>query len=403
MDFSIHVDNVRKHYSLAHVEGKNAGGQILTRPGGAVDEKIAVDGISVDIVNGERLGIVGRNGAGKSTLLHMLAGLTQPTAGHISVRGKITAIMTLGIGLREQATGRENIYIDGEVQGKTRDEIDSVMDEIIDFAELNDFIDRPVRTYSTGMKSRLAFAMISCLEPEILIIDEALSAGDAHFANKATAKIRELCDRGKIVIIVSHSMNAIKTMCNRCLWIDQGRIVMDGSPEVVCSAYIDAVRGEDEAKLLERFKSEAGRELSSPGWSVDTLLLSQGNGATERVLVEAGENLNIHTRISASAYDRTTKVRQLITRLDGLSVVQFENTLTAPLKGNGIALKFEMNPLVLGPGVYRLEFSVWHQGLKQASRSVIFEVFTQSPPSGGRPLLLYPARVSARPVSVLNQ
>lgn len=400
MDFAIHVENVRKHYPLVAAEVKNLVGQDVSEPLAGGNAKIAVDGISLDITNGERLGIVGRNGAGKSTLLHMLAGLTQPTAGIINVRGKVTAIMTLGIGLREHATGRENIYIDGEVQGKTRAQIDGVIKEIIEFAELDDFIDLPVRTYSTGMKSRLAFAMISCLEPEILIIDEALSAGDAHFANKATAKIRELCERGKIVIIVSHSMNAIKTMCNRCLWIDQGRVVMDGPPEIVCAAYIDAVRGEDEARLLERFKSEAGKEVNSPGWQVVSLSLLQGDSSTERVLVEAGETLGIHTRISVAACDESTDLRLSVTRLDGLNVAQFGELAKPHCDGQQIALTFEMKPLVLGQGVYRLEAAIWHQGRLQANRSVIFEVFTQRPPAGGRPLLLYPSRVSARSVPV---
>lgn len=188
------------------------------------------------------------------------------------------------MGLREHASGRENIYIDGEVQGKSRVEIDAVIDEIIEFAELGEFIDMPVRTYSTGMKSRLAFAMISCLEPEILIIDEALSAGDAKFSAKATRKIQEICAKGRIVILVSHSMASIQSMCNRCLWIDQGKIVMDGLPDQVCKAYIDAVRSEDEAKLLERFRDEASTRFSLDGWDVDALYVLQGDTATQRVL-----------------------------------------------------------------------------------------------------------------------
>lgn len=403
MELSVNVDNVRKHYPLAAVDAKTIISDDTAEFSGDKHEKIAVDGISLHIPMGQRVGIVGRNGAGKSTFLHMLAGLTPPTSGTIHVQGNVTAVMTLGIGLREHVSGRENIYIDGEVQGKTRIQIDAVIDEIIAFAELGDFIELPVRTYSTGMKSRLAFAMISCLEPEILIIDEALSAGDAHFAHKATAKIRELCDRGKIVIIVSHSMNAIQTMCDRCLWIDQGRVVMDGAPNVVCAAYLDAVRGEDEARLLERFKSEAEQVFSQPGWRVDVLQLLQGESGTERMLLEAGEALSIRTRTEVAECDDTTSLALIVTRLDGLAVARFDLPARQHCIGSELRLVFMMTPLVLGQGVYRLEASVMHHGVQQATRSVIFEVFTQKPPSGGNPMLLYPSRVSARPAQVQVQ
>lgn len=396
MSLSIQVENLRKHYKLAKADSshESAGAGLES-----AQEKVAVDGVSLTIGMGERLGIVGRNGAGKSTLLHMIAGLSSPTSGVITVNGKITAIMTLGLGLREHASGRENVYIDGEVQGKTKAEIDAVIDQIIDFAELGEFIDFPVRTYSTGMKSRLAFAMISCLEPEILIIDEALSAGDAKFSQKATAKIREICAKGKIVIIVSHSMSAINDMCNRCLWIDQGRIVMDGTPKEVCDAYIDAVRGEDEARLLERFQSQAQERVTTPGWDIDTLALHQGGASAERVLIEAGEDLAIRTKILAPRTAAEVAVGLSITRLDGLVVLQEDTQVDAYRQDGVVRVQFGMCPVVLGQGVYRLELSVRESATERARRSMIFEVYTQTPPAGGRPLLLYPAHASASTLS----
>ncbi|WP_338880511.1 ABC transporter ATP-binding protein [Achromobacter veterisilvae] len=396
MSLSIQVENLRKNYKLGKLEPR------LESPGDeteAVQEKAAVDGVSLKIGMGERLGIVGRNGAGKSTLLHMIAGLSSPTSGSITVNGKVTAIMTLGLGLREHASGRENVYIDGEVQGKTKAEIDAVIGEIIDFAELGEFIDFPVRTYSTGMKSRLAFAMISYLEPEILIIDEALSAGDAKFSQKATAKIREICAKGKIVIIVSHSMSAINDMCNRCLWIDQGRIVMDGTPKEVCDAYIDAVRGEDEARLLERFKSQALERVATSGWDIETLALRQGGTAAERVLIEAGEDLAIRTKILAPHAAAETVVGLSVTRLDGLVVLQEDTRVDAYRENGVVRVQFGMLPVVLGQGVYRLEISAREGVTVRARRSMIFEVYTQTPPSGGKPLLLYPAQASASTLS----
>ena len=228
----------------------------------------AVDGVSLEIANGERVGIIGRNGAGKSTLLHLIAGITTPSSGSIDVTGKVTAVMTLGIGLREEATGRENIYLDGEVQGVARSHIDAALDDVISFSDLGKFIDYPVRTYSTGMKARLAFSMITHLEPEILIIDEALSAGDAAFSAKATRRIKELCKRGKIVIVVSHGMGTINDICNRCLWMDAGRIEMDGKPVDVTQAYIEAVREADEKALLEKFGRDTGCRSLLTGWTL---------------------------------------------------------------------------------------------------------------------------------------
>ncbi|MFJ0386264.1 ABC transporter ATP-binding protein [Bordetella bronchiseptica] len=394
-DLWIQVSDVRKHYAI----GKSGLSDALvssqssanTGPG----EKIAVDGISLTIRNGERLGIVGRNGAGKSTLLHMVAGLSAPTAGKIDVHGRVTAIMTLGLGLREHASGRENIYIDGEVQGKSRVEIDAVIDEIIEFAELGEFIDMPVRTYSTGMKSRLAFAMISCLEPEILIIDEALSAGDAKFSAKATRKIQEICAKGRIVILVSHSMASIQSMCNRCLWIDQGKIVMDGLPDQVCKAYIDAVRSEDEAKLLERFRDEASTRFSLDGWDVDALYVLQGDTATQRVLLEAGEDALIRTKIQVPTGCEEAQLVMSVTRLDGLVVTQRRIALDKYTEAGVARVQFAMRPLVLGQGVYRLEIAAELGQALVASRSMIFEVFVRQPPTGGVPMLLYPSEATA--------
>lgn len=394
-DLWIQVSDVRKHYAIGKSGLSDALVSAQSSANTGPGEKIAVDGISLTIRNGERLGIVGRNGAGKSTLLHMVAGLSAPTAGKIDVHGRVTAIMTLGLGLREHASGRENIYIDGEVQGKSRVEIDAVIDEIIEFAELGEFIDMPVRTYSTGMKSRLAFAMISCLEPEILIIDEALSAGDVKFSAKATRKIQEICAKGRIVILVSHSMASIQSMCNRCLWIDQGKIVMDGLPDQVCKAYIDAVRSEDEAKLLERFRDEASTRFSLDGWDVDALYVLQGDTATQRVLLEAGEDALIRTKIQVPTGCEEAQLVMSVTRLDGLVVTQRRIALDKYTEAGVARVQFAMRPLVLGQGVYRLEIAAELDQALVASRSMIFEVFVRQPPTGGVPMLLYPSEATA--------
>jgi len=362
----------------------------------AAGGKIAVAGVSLTIQHGERVGIVGRNGAGKSTLLHMIAGLTSPSSGSIEIKGKVTSIMTLGIGVREDLTGRENIYVDGEIHGRSRDEIGQVIDEIIAFADLGEFIDYPVRTYSTGMKARLAFSMISHIDPEILIIDEALSVGDATFSGKATIRIKEICARGKIVIIVSHGMQSVKDICNRCLWMENGHVVMDGSPEAVTKAYIDSVRAADEALLMEKFRKFIGVRSLRAGWAVTRVTFLNGEFGEQRVLLEAGQptRMQIQAVAPVAAVDSIIRVR--IMRLDGLLVFNEIFSITASrLCDQSIGLEIEMTPLVLGAAIYRLDVSLESAANIFAEHSSIFEVFTHTPPTGGKPMLLYPVSASA--------
>ncbi|HEY8159951.1 MAG TPA: ABC transporter ATP-binding protein [Methylobacter sp.] len=356
--------------------------------------KAAVKAVSLVIGQGERLGIVGSNGAGKSTLLHMIAQLSDPTIGTINIVGKVTSIMTLGIGLRDDLSGRQNIYVDGEIQGKTRSEVDDVIDEVIEFSELGEFIDYPVRTYSTGMKARLAFAMISHIDPEILIIDEALSVGDASFSAKATARILEICARGKIVILVSHSMESIKTICNRCLWMDDGRVIMDGSPDEVTKAYIDKVRGKDEAELLEKFRGHIGSRSFKPGYEIKELAWFCGEDREPRLLLEAGSVSVIH--IQGLVGDaKESRVHVQIVRLDELLL--FDEYLCVHkylLKENFFAIEIEMNPLLLGAATYRLDVALELDSVTLAEASSVFEVYTLNAPKGGKPMLLYPLDVS---------
>lgn len=353
--------------------------------------KVAVADVSLDISKGDRVGIVGRNGAGKSTLLHVIAGLTEPSSGRVTVEGMVTAVMTLGIGLRDDLSGRENIYLDGEILGKTRAQVATVIDDIIDFSDLGKFIDYPIRTYSTGMKARLAFSMISHIDPEILIIDEALSVGDADFSKKATARIREICERGKIVIVVSHSMQSIRDICNRCLWIDNGRVVMDGSPEKVTNAYIDAVRSADEAELLEKFKHHLGKHTYSPGWTFDSVKIMNGGDSQPRTLLEAGllTQIQIRGKVPRQARDACMRVR--IVRLDDLLL--FDEKFEAGelrIKHDEIAIEIEMERLQLGAAIYRLDISACETNVLCADISLIFEVFSRNPPMGGKPML-FPA------------
>lgn len=402
MEPRIILHEVSKIYPIAGTPGHELFSTVAQTA--MAGDKVAVAGVNLTIQHGERLGIVGRNGAGKSTLLHMIAGLSSPTSGSIEINGKVTSVMTLGVGLRDDLSGRENIYVDGEIQGRARHEIEQVIDEIITFADLGEFIDYPVRTYSTGMKARLAFSMISHIDPEILIIDEALSVGDANFSIKATARIMEICARGKIVIIVSHGMGSIKSICNRCLWMANGHVIMDGSPEVVTKAYIDSVRAADEAQLMEKFRKFIGVRSMHTGWAVKQVAIFNGEFGEQRSLLEAGQPTRFEIRAVTPVGEADSGVRVRITRLDDLLVFdEFFPAAAIRLRDQSIGLEIEMTPLVLGAAIYRLDVSLEFKATVYAESSSIFEVFSFNPPAGGKPMLLYPVTALAIPTDSLDE
>lgn len=277
--------------------------------------------MSLHIKENERVGIIGHNGAGKTTLLQMIAGLAEPTSGVINVDGHVNCVMTLGVGLREELSGRENIYVDGELNGKSREETDKVIEEIIDFADIGEFIDHPVRTYSSGMKSRLAFSMIIFIEPEILIIDEALSAGDAQFVVKASAKMKDICAKGKILLVVSHSMASIVDMCDRCIWLDHGRIVMDGPPEQVTEAYLKSVREIDEQELRQKLKKRIGHEVFAAGAEISDLLFID-RAREARSIFSVGEDMNLRFVVTVNHPMTVADICLRLERTDGVKILE---------------------------------------------------------------------------------
>lgn len=198
----------------------------------------ALNGVSFSIQSGERVGVIGRNGSGKSTLLRTLAGVYPNSGGSVIVRGRIQGMFDIGLGFEQEATGRENILYRGLVMGLRPNDIAKRTDEIIEFADLGAFVDMPVRAYSTGMMVRLAFAISTFLDGDVLLIDEILSAGDAAFQERARARMDEIMSAAGVVVIVSHDLDAIRSICNRCIWLSNGLIMADGPVEEVCETYL---------------------------------------------------------------------------------------------------------------------------------------------------------------------
>ena len=212
----------------------------------------ALDGVSFEIEGGVSLGVVGHNGAGKSTLLRVAAGILQPSAGVATMRGEIAPIIELGTGFEFELSGRENIFFNGALLGRSWVDMSERVEEIIDFAELREFIDHPIRTYSTGMVVRLAFAIATTVEPDILLLDEVLSVGDQRFQAKCNRRMMEFQKRGVTTVLVSHDLSAVLRVCDRCLWLDHGKVKGFGPSDEVVSAYLEWVEANQDRPPLER-------------------------------------------------------------------------------------------------------------------------------------------------------
>ena len=203
---------------------------------------VALNGINLEVNEGEILGIIGRNGSGKSTLLRTISGIYRPDKGSIKSKGQITLMAGLGIGFNVNLSGRENVYLYGSILGNSNQVMNELMDSIIDFSELNGFIDQPLRTYSAGMRARLGFSIASAVNPDILLIDEVLSVGDQEFREKSMARILEIVEGSRTVIIVSHNFTTMEQMCTRLVMIEKGEIIANGNPTEVIAEYSKKVK-----------------------------------------------------------------------------------------------------------------------------------------------------------------
>src|SRR6476469_9994627 len=210
---------------------------------------IALKDVSFSVAKGSTVGVIGRNGSGKSTALKLVAGITKPTSGTVQVSGRISALIELGAGFHPEISGRENVFINGIMLGLTKREIEQRFDEIVDFAELREFIDAPVKTYSSGMYMRLGFAVAIHVDPDVLLVDEVLAVGDEGFTHKCLDKFAEFKRRGKTILLVTHSLGMVERFCDEALWLDGGRIKGSGDPKRIVGAYVTDVQRKEEDEL----------------------------------------------------------------------------------------------------------------------------------------------------------
>ncbi len=249
---AIRVDDVSVVYKTSVEKAPTLSSTIrrLGRRQRTTREIQALSNVSFEVAHGTVLGVVGANGAGKSTLVRTIAGIMPPTSGRVEVHGTVSTLLALGVGFNKELTGRDNVVLGGLAGGLSRKQVEEKHDAIAEFAELGDFIDMPMRTYSAGMYSRLAFSVAVNMQPDIFLIDEALSAGDAHFKQKSSNKMMELVQEARTIVLVSHALGSIKQMCSDAIWINQGRLLMRGNPDEVVDAYMRFLKvGETPATL----------------------------------------------------------------------------------------------------------------------------------------------------------
>ena len=322
--------------------------------------------ISFSIKSGEAVGIVGQNGAGKSTLLKIITGTLRPTKGSVHIKGRISAILELGMGFYPDLTGRQNVYHSAGLMGFTREQIDAVIDDIKAFTEIDEYFEQPVRTYSSGMQMRVAFAVATAYRPEILIIDEALSVGDAYFQHKSFGRIREFQEQGTTLLIVSHDRGAIQAICNRAILLERGNIIKDGDPEGVMN-YYNALIVERENGKIEQLKRENGRiETISGTGEVRIGKVELHDDAKETVeFISVGDAVTLHIDTHIQKDIEELVIGYMIKdRLGqpvfGTNTYHLGNSLKMLKKGTTIHYRFSFNAN-LGVGSYSIAIAA-HTG-----------------------------------------
>lgn len=253
---AIEVRDLRKKFKVYYDKGRSLQEKIMFKNRNYYEERWVLKGISFDIKKGEAVGLIGHNGCGKSTTLKLLAGILYPDGGSVELAGRVSSLLELGAGFHPDMSGRENIYINASIFGLSKKEIDKRLDEIIEFSELEQFIDNPVRTYSSGMYMRLAFSVAINVNADILLIDEILAVGDVNFQTKCFNKLMEIRSKGTTIVLVSHSPDQIERICSRSIWVQDGEIRMEGNARKVHKAYLEFMN-EERKKIEEKEKKES--------------------------------------------------------------------------------------------------------------------------------------------------
>ena len=365
-DTAIEIKNLRKQYRLGAIGGQTLNAELQSwwaRKRGKEDPNLkigqdashygesfwALDGINLEIKKGEAVGIIGANGAGKSTLLKILSRVTAPTEGDVWIDGRVASMLEVGTGFHGELTGRENIYMNGAILGMTRKEVDAKIESIIDFSECRQFIDTPVKRYSSGMYVKLAFAVASHLDAEIMVMDEVLAVGDMKFQKKCLGKMGDEAKGGKTVLYVSHNMATIRNLCTRCIVLEKGRIAFDGDVDKAIAVYMNSAS----ANLVPFYDfSKMNRHIASFGYMIKIESIEFVEKGVPRY--SNGEKIRLAVRLRSKESASNLRLAMSITGADcsivGMTEMRTNICINA---GETITKILEYDPLSIIPGIYR--------------------------------------------------
>lgn len=353
-DAAIVARDVRKTYGALPFERLV---RRMTERGGTPRGRVdALRGVSFDVPEGQVVGLVGSNGAGKSTLLRLIAGVSKPTSGSLQVNGGVHAVLDIETGLIRDRTGRENIHYMGGLYGGSSEELRALEPEIVDFAGLGPFIDHPVRAYSSGMKARLAFSIVTSGDFDVLLIDEALSVGDVGFALRCRKRIRELCRGGATVVLVSHALESVREMCDRVLWLHEGQIAGDGDPDEVVEAYRAVAHELAQREYARRFALLEKTSAAGGAVVVGRLVATRAPAAQAVHLFRLDEPLVIEALVSSRRALDPVRARIELVRGDGMLVFRDEQAVS--LAEGETQLVISLGPMRLGRFTYRVRLEL---------------------------------------------
>lgn len=396
---AIKIENVSKEYRLGAIGGGTLKGDLQSfwaklrhkeDPNAIIGEEkdglskgdkfMALNGVSFEVKKGEALGIIGHNGAGKSTLLKLLCRVTAPSGGSIAYDGRIASMLEVGTGFHPELTGRENVYMNGAILGMTKSEIDKKFDEIVKFAEMEKFIDTPVKRYSSGMYVKLAFSVAAHLDSEIMIMDEVLAVGDMAFQKKCLDKMRDAAQlEGRTVLYVSHNMNTIRQLCNRCIVLSKGKVIFDGDVEDAIEVYMG--QGVETPAKVDLTQIKKNQSSLVDGVKLKTIKVLD----TDMWKIKVGDKLRFAIEIEATKDLTDIGYRSRLTAVDGSSIsVLLAPNLFSCKAGEGLTIPLEADVSQLVPGRYCLTpvlygvnpYGGW-QFYDHVEKAVTFEVETK--------------------------
>ncbi|MCY7332743.1 MAG: ABC transporter ATP-binding protein [Pseudanabaena sp. CAN_BIN31] len=372
-DVVIRVENLSKRYVIGHQKQERytslrdtiadkvkSFGDLFSRNGKDEDptheEFWALKDVSFEIKQGDRVGIIGRNGAGKSTLLKILSRITEPTSGKISIKGRVASLLEVGTGFHPELTGRENVYLNGAILGMDRSDIKRKFDEIVAFAEVEKFLDTPVKRYSSGMYVRLAFAVAAHLEPEILIVDEVLAVGDVKFQKKCLGKMEDVGKEGRSILFVSHNLGILQTLCNRGILLNQGTVITDDSTSQSVTTYLRTLEQSASNNLLERKDRKGKGEIR-----LSRIDISSGDDDDSTTTLATGRPVRFTFHLTegklkpSCAFTIYDQYGQPVAHFKSVTQLHNEDTKKSLQRREIIC---EIDELLLLPGRYRMNVQI---------------------------------------------